>query len=318
MIASLESKEQEAATRGARWLVLIHQIPPKPDYLRVKFRRRLRRIGAVALKNSVYVLPLLPEAMEDFQWLRREIVESGGDATLSACEFIEGVRDAELEELFRQERLDEYGEVIAAARVAAAEPTARAVTRLRGQLREVAARDYFGSPARASAEAAIAELEARLAGPAPQRTTPGVAGVEVGSVWVTRQGVFVDRIASAWLIARFIDPAARFKFVPAKGYRPAPSELRFDMFEGEFTHEADRCTFETLLDRFGIADAALTAIAEIVHDIDYKDDRFGREEVPGVRSLLEGLAAVHAEDDARLGAGRVLFDGLYEHFKRIG
>ncbi len=111
-----------------------------------------------------------------------------------------------------------------------------------------------------------------------------------GSVWVTRQGVHVDRIASAWLIRRFIDPEARFKFVPAKGYVPEPGELRFDMFEAEFTHEGDRCTFEVLLARAGLADPALAAIGEIVHDIDLKDAKFGREETAASRTWSRASA----------------------------
>ena len=109
--------------------------------------------------------------------------------------------------------------------------------------------------------------------------------------WVTREGIYVDRIASAWLIRRFIDPEAQFKFVSGKGYRPKQGELRFDMFEAEFTHEGDKCTFEVLLDRCGLKDSALRAIAEIIHDIDLKDGKFGRTEVAGIRTLMEGIGA---------------------------
>jgi hypothetical protein len=129
--------------------------------------------------------------------------------------------------------------------------------------------------------------------------------------WVTRTGIKVDRMASAWLIRRFIDPEATFKFVPAKGYAPAPRELRFDMFEAEFTHEGDLCTFELMVQRFGLADPALRAIAEIVHDIDVKDGKFGREEAAGIGQLVAGIAAAHPDDDARLARGAALFDDLY-------
>ncbi len=120
---------------------------------------------------------------------------------------------------------------------------------------------------------------------------------------MTRTGIKVDRMASAWLIRRFIDPEARFKFVPAKGYRPAPGELRFDMFEAEFTHEGELCTFEVLVRRFGLPDPALRAIAEIVHDIDVKDAKYGREEAAGIGQLVAGIAAAHADDEARLARG---------------
>jgi hypothetical protein len=118
-------------------------------------------------------------------------------------------------------------------------------------------------------------------------------------------------MASAWLIRRFIDPKARFKFVPAKGYRPEEGELRFDMFEAEFTHEGDLCTFEVLVQRFGLADPALRAIAEIVHDIDVKDAKYGREEAPGIGQLVAGIAAAHADDEERLARGAALLDDLH-------
>jgi hypothetical protein len=132
-----------------------------------------------------------------------------------------------------------------------------------------------------------------------------------GRTWVTRTGVKVDRMASAWLIRKLIDPEARFKFVPAKGYRPEPGELRFDMFEAEFTHEGDLCTFEVLVQRFGIGDRAVRAIAEIVHDLDVKDAKYGREEAAGVGQLVAGIAAAHPDDEARLARGAALFDDLY-------
>ncbi len=144
---------------------------------------------------------------------------------------------------------------------------------------------------------------------------PAKASLDVaqhrGRTWVTRTGIKMDRMASAWLIRKLIDPEARFKFVPAKGYQPERGELRFDMFEAEFTHEGELCTFEVLVQRFGLTDPALRAIAEIVHDIDLKDAKYGREEAPGIGQLVAGIAAAHADDEARLARGSALFDDLY-------
>jgi hypothetical protein len=146
----------------------------------------------------------------------------------------------------------------------------------------------------------------------PAGARSGASGPQLrGRTWVTRQGIFVDRIASAWLIRRFIDPDARFTFVAPQGYVPAPGELRFDMFQAEYTHEGDRCTFETLLRRFALDDPALVPIAEIVHDIDLKDGKFGREDALGIERVLAGIAAAHADDATRLEHGAALFDGLY-------
>ena len=123
-------------------------------------------------------------------------------------------------------------------------------------------------------------------------------------------------MGSAWLIRRFIDPRARFKFVPAKGYQAQPAELRFDMYEAEFTHEGERCTFEALLERTGVKDPALHSIAELVHDIDLKDAKFAREETTGIDRLIAGIAMGHKEDESRLARSSAMFDDLYEYFKR--
>ena len=135
-------------------------------------------------------------------------------------------------------------------------------------------------------------------------------------IWVTRKGVHVDRIGSAWLIRRFVDPEARFKFVSGKSYRPVDGELRFDMFQGEFTHEGDKCTFEVLLDRVGPSDPALRAIAEIIHDIDLRDSKFGRDEAVGIRTLIDGIALTTLDDSERIARGTELFSNLYEVFGR--
>ncbi len=246
----------ESSTQAAPWLLLIHSIPPKPDYFRVKVRRRLEKLGAAALKNSVYVLPNNDESLEDFQWLAQEIAAEGGEAMLCEAEFVAGISDREIEQ-----KLRETGEA--------------------GETRET-----------------------------------GETGSPVGATWVTREGIKVDRIASSWLIRRFIDPKARFKFVPAKGYKPLAGELRFDMYGGEYTHEGERCSFETLLLRFGLKEAALRHMGEIVHDVDCKDGKFGRSEAVGVASLIQGIAAAYASDEDRLARGSAAMDDLYASFKR--
>jgi len=231
-----------------KWLLLILQLPPKPDYLSVKVRRRLRKIGAEPIRDAVYVLANSEESMEDFLWLCREIRSEGGEAHVVEGTFVDGLSDAEI-----------------AAMLSRAEP------------------------------------------PPPSAT---------GNTWVTRTNVYVDRIASAWLIRRFIDPAATFKFVVARRYRPGAGEIRFDMFDGEYTHEGDRCTFEVLLTRHKLTrNRSLRAIAEIVHDLDLKDERFERAETPGVARLLDALVAATPDDAARLERGAQLFGDLYASFE---
>jgi hypothetical protein len=314
------------------WLLLLHQIPPKPAYFRVKVWRRLHDLGAVAIKNSVYALPATDDAQEDFQWLLREIVEGGGEGSICEARFIDGLSDAQVTQLFQAARDAEYDEIAKEARVLAetlpAEPAllrerrgeiATQLARLRRRFGEVGAIDFFGAGGREIADGLLSAIEGRLD---PVETTAARPGAHefdklTGRVWVTRAGIQVDRIASAWLIRRFIDPEARFKFVPAKGYVPEPGELRFDMFDAEYTHEGDLCTFEVLLDRAGYPDPALRAIAEIVHDLDLKDGKHARPETQGVGRLLAGVALA-ADDEQRLAQGAALLDVLYAGFRDAG
>jgi hypothetical protein len=248
----------DSAASSPRWLLLIHQLPPKPDYLRVKLRRRLHRLGAAPIKSTVYVLPATEESYEDFTWLVREIEADGGSAVLCEASFVDGITDEEVEAMLNAHVVD-------------------------------------------------ASSEQRQS--APERVAPG-------RTWVTREGVHVDRIASAWLIRRFIDPKATFKFVPSRGYTPRAGELRFDMFKAEYTHEGDRCTFETLLARFGLGDRALAALGEIVHDIDCKDERFGRAETRGVATIVRGIVENNDTDADRVKRGEAVFDDLYASLRK--
>lgn len=237
-----------------RWLLLIHSLPPEPAYFRVKVRRRLKKLGALPLKNSVYLLPNTEDALEDLRWLAQEIRTDGGEAIVTTADVIDGPSVAELSAGLASEA---HGDIALAAA---------------GE----ASRD-----------------------------------VMIGRRWVTRRGIKVDRMASAWLIKTRIDPEATFAFL-TDGQPASPGDLRFDMFEGEYTHEGDRCTFEVLVHRFALGgDRALVALAEIVHDLDCKDDRFGRPEAAGVRLMIAEIVHRLSSDDERLTAGTALFESLY-------
>ena len=313
------------------WLLLIHQLPAKPAYLRVKIWRRLQDIGAVAVKNAVHALPMNEDTQEDFEWLLREIREGGGEAFLCDARLIDGLSDEEVRALFDRARDADYAEIAKEAhslakslrRKGASDTAAELrgqVARLRKRLAEIAAIDFFGAIGRETAEELLSGLEAQLDKDEPvaskTKAEPNLAERLRNRTWVTREGVYADRIASAWLIRRFIDPEARFKFVSGKGYRPQEGELRFDMFEAEFTHEGDKCTFEVLLERAGLKDSALRAIAEIIHDIDLKDDKFGRTEVAGIRTLIDGIRVSTNDDARRIERGAEAFNDLYEFFKK--
>ena len=194
------------------------------------------------------------------------------------------------------------------------------LAKLKRRLAEVVAIDFFGARGREVVDGLISGIETRMhektSGTRPVKPATSLLSELKNKTWVTRKGIYIDRIASAWFVRRFVDPGARFKFVPAKGYKPLPGELRFDMFEAEFTHEGDRCTLEVLIERTGINDPAVRRIAEIVHDIDLKDQKFGRQETPGIEQLVAGIAMAHKEDETRLTRSSMVFDDLYEYFKR--
>jgi len=238
-----------------------------------------------------------------------------------------------VEGLFQSVRGADYDEIAVESRRLAAIPVPKSkikddrsaqietdLVKLKRRLAEVVAIDFFGARGREVVDGLISGIEARMyenrsdTRPMKSRTSP--VGELKDKTWVTRKGIYVDRIASAWFVRRFVDSGARFKFVPAKGYKPLPGEIRFDMFEAEFTHEGDRCTLEILIERTGINDPALLRIAEIVHDIDLKDQKFGRQETAGIEQVIAGIAMAHKDDETRLARGSAVFDDLYEYSKR--
>jgi hypothetical protein len=288
--------------------LLIHQLPPRPTALRVRIWRRLQHLGSVALKSSVYVLPANAETREDFEWIRREIEEAGAEATLAEASFVEGITDAQLEAMFRAARDAEYGEVAHELKRLGKKPGEADVARVRKQFDEVVQRDFFKSRQRRDVERLLERYE-------PKRRDKASAPLR-GRTWVTRAGIHVDRMACAWLIRRFIDSSARLRFVDTAKYRHKPGELRFDMYQGEFTHAGDACSFEVLQRKFAPKDRALRRIGELVHDLDVKDEKFGREETKGFGQTLAAIAAAHKTDAARLERAAAVLDDLYALFSK--
>jgi hypothetical protein len=323
---------------GARWLLLIHQIPPKPDYLRVKIGRRLQRVGAVAIKNSVYALPAGPEPYEDLQWIIREIKEGGGDAFVSEALLGDGLTDEAVRARFDAARNEEYRAILADARAliratrgsktqaARRSPKVNGAPRrpalehelakLRRRFEAASAIDFFGATEQGTVSAALIAIQAQLRQQANKTVEQRAARPLHGAVWVTRQDVHADRVASAWLIRRFIDSRPRFRFVDPTRHKHRKGELRFDMFDGEYTHVGDACTFETLRATFVPDDGALREIAEIVHDIDCKDAKFRRDEAAGVARVIAGIATRYQADEDRVEQAAALFENLYAAFGR--
>ncbi len=302
------------------WLLLAHQIPPDPPYLRAKVLRRLNQLGALAIKNSVYIIPETDETLEDIQWLRFEISQQAGESWLFRADPLADLTPEALVASFRKIRSDDYSQLLYEAQriVTALEQGDRHEAerrKLQRRFDEVRRIDFFEAPERKEMEAIMQKIDTALGVPDRRPAPKPDLGDLKSRTWVTRRGVKVDRIATAWLIRRFIDPAARFRFVDPDRYQHSNREIRFDMFEGEFTHEGELCTFETLLRHVRLDDPALSAIAEIVHDIDLKDDKYQRPEANGIAAMIVGLAALHTEDERRIEDGGRIFEAAYAGLK---
>ena len=266
--------------------------------------RRLKQVGALPLKKSAYLLPDSDEAAEDFQWLLQEIRAEGGEGWVLRSEAVAGLTDDSIHEAFREMRANDYRELLV-------EAPALGARKLKRRYEEIRKIDFFDAPGSKEVREVMQEMERSGSDAA---AAPMASGYQ-GRRWVTRRGIKVDRTACGWLIRRFIDPAAELAFVDPNQYAHREGDLRFDMFEGEFTHQGDACSFEVLLERCGPKDAALGAIAEIVHDLDLKDGKFERPEAAGVAAMIEGLALRHTDDARRLEEGSVIFDALYARLR---
>ena len=315
-----------------RWLLFVHQVPSTPSNLRVRTWRRLQQIGAIPIKQSVYLLPDSPNAREDFEWLKTEIKGAGGDANVFAADSVDSWSDDAIVGEFRRSRQEAY--------TALARDVEQVLRRLKGKRRPRGARapaplrllemfqqrfaaiesiDFFGSAGRDRVSTLLGQLEERAANRASPllSTPPGKADPQTyrGRLWVTRPRPGVDRMASAWLIQRFIDPGARFAFAPDRESVPSDA-IAYDMFGVSFSHQGEGCTFETLSSVFGIEEPSVTRLAAIVHDLDLKDARFGAPETATVGMVIEGITLAHVDDDALLRQGIALFEALYRAFEQ--
>jgi hypothetical protein len=320
----------EAGLGPRAWLLFVHQLPSHPSNLRVRTWRRLQQLGALPIKQAVYVLPDTPAAREDFEWLKTEVKSAGGDASVFAAANVDAWSDDALVEEFRRSRQDAYAalsrdveKILKRAGKARRGTRAPAIPRLleifRERLTAIEAVDFFGSAGREGVTTLLKQLEDRTSEPhgaAVSSDSAGSGDVSYqGRTWITRPRPGVDRMASAWLIRRFIDPRARFGFAADREAVPDHG-VPFDMFGVDFSHQGERCTFETLCAVFGMTESALARIAAIVHDLDLKDRRHGAPECATVGAVIEGLQLAYADDEALLAQGMTLFDSLYRSFEQ--
>jgi hypothetical protein len=309
------------------WLLLVHQLPPRPTHVRVKIWRRLQDLGAVAFKNSVYVLPHSAQSREDFEWVRTEIRALGGEATVFAADSVDAFSNDDVAAAFRRAREADYATLDRDAKAVSGRasgsrvtgPARRALARggqaLQARLTHLDAIAFFPPKNRDAAAEAVARVVSASRDPGEARsarTDRLKASAFSRRVWVTRPRPGIDRMASAWLIQRFIDPKARFAFSPTP---PTTGKgIAFDMYGVEFGHTERGCTFETLVDRFGLTSPPITRIAHIVHDLDLKETRYATAEAAALAALVEGLRLTYDADAVLLRQGMVLFEALYRSF----
>ena len=307
---------------NSQFLLLIVSLPPNPSSLRVRVWRRLRALGAVALKRTVYLLPDTPDNYEQFQWLGQEIQRERGETILLRVDQIENMSRTDIIRLFHEARDPEYRQLATRYRkviqalerksAAASARVDRDLAQLTKDFQKLRELDFFDAPGRAEVERLREAIDMRKR-PPEKPTRPEKPALDLralrGRRWVTRPRPHVDRIASAWLIKRFIDPEATFLFSVPNDF---PSDaIPFDTPKAELSHVGDDCTFETLIKRAGLRDRRLTRLAEIVHEADLRDGKFPRDEARGIDLALRGFLAAYPDDNDVLAHGLALFEGLY-------
>jgi hypothetical protein len=304
--------------KSTSWLLLLFSFPTKSNTERVAVWRRLKKIGAVQIKTSTYLLPDEPTQYEQFQWLAQQIRDYGGDSTLVRAQEIGGLTRNNLIAMFNDARANDYSDLrkglqnfIKRRNKTNADEAASELERLTRQFRGIREVDFFDS-ARGHD---IAMLLRRAEGP---KRSPKLEALDTkkyqGKTWLTRPRPEIDRVGSAWLIARFIDRKPRFVFAPKA--EAVSNAIPFDMLDAEFSHYGNSCTFETLVKRFGLSDKSLAKIGEMVHDADLDDARFQRVEAVGIDRVLKGWAKEGLADEEIMRRGFQCFDALHAFLQR--
>jgi hypothetical protein len=299
----------------AKWLLLTFTLPTKRASQRVEVWRKLQRYGGIPLGNSGYLLPNTSMNLERFEWLAQAIRKYSGEASVVSVQSIDNLSTPQLVRRFAEARERDYQELIRdLQKLPAVAPHKRGsgrLNRFRTRYREIVEIDFFDSPLQKRVEHLLAKAEAPPT--TEERNSMKRAQDYVGRLWVTRPRPGIDRSASAWLIRKFVDKKARFSF--AKEGEVPPTGIPFDMFQGGFGHRGEDCTFETLRKEFRIPDAKVAAVAEMIHDADLNDGKFGRKEAFGVDAVLKGFARKGLRDQELLDRGMDMIEGLYQSVK---
>jgi hypothetical protein len=299
-------------TVNTPWLLLVFSLPARSASQRVEIWRKLQRYGTLAMRSSGYVLPNTAANQERMEWLATAIRAYRGQASVVQVKRFDDLADERLKELFRDARSRDYEALTSDVKRVLAQSSgprpARRLNQLRRRFQEVMAIDFFNSPARKRVEELLARADEpeKEKGKARKRRS----GEFVNRSWITRPRPGIDRVSSAWLIRRFIDPKARFVFGDEPGAHP--EAVPFDMFVATgFGHRGENCTFETFCKEFTIREKGIRRIAQIIHDADLGDEKFGRGEGHGLDQVLNGWARQGVGDDEMLRRGMELIEGLY-------
>ncbi len=307
------------------WLLLVMSLPTRNATARMRIWRALKQAGCATLRDGVYLLPAGAAAQRAFEAQAQEILAAGGSAHLLPLQVTEAEKDEQFRRLFdRAENYAELKQVLDGLRGKQKRGTPALLVRELAQARKtfeaVAATDYFPGAAREQLQAMLDDIaqgiEARLNPHEPHAASGKIKRLDAaayqGRLWATRKGLWVDRMASAWLIQRFIDTEARFKWLAKPADCPKRA-LGFDFDGAAFTHVGQRVTYEVLAASFGLEeDDALMRIGSIVHYLDVGGVM--PPEAAGLEAVLKGLRETARNDDALLAAASAVFDGLYAAF----
>jgi len=304
------------------WLLLITNLPGRNATVRMRMWRALKAAGAGLMRDGAYVLPDSETSRHVFEEQSADIAAAGGLGHIVAFQASSQAQHASLVSLF--DRTSEYSEALDRLDALKSKLTRfdeidarQELTSISRDVAAIVARDFFPGEPRKQMEGALADAEAALNGRfAPDE--PHAAHRNIvqrqrkdyrGRTWATREHLWIDRVASAWLIQRFIDPEARFVWL--KRIKDCPRRaVGFDFDGAEFSHVDSKVTFEVLLASFGLeADAKLARLGTLIHHLDVGGIPVA--EGPGLTTIMAGARALQKDDDALLKAMKPVFDALY-------
>jgi hypothetical protein len=315
------------------WLLFFYTLPSKPVRNRMTVWRKLLKAGSLPFKGSVYILPYTEEHHEFLTWLVSEVLSLKGEGSFVSVDKIETIDNQQIISLFNEQRetgyqrilkgIDEIERKISSTKIGGAAHDKKNITdQIRKYQRgyeEIQEIDFFASQVGMEVKKRLNRIYSMIksiSGTEKKKHTVSISPARIeeyqDKTWATRKKPFVDRFASAWLIKKFIDKNASFTFIDEKDLENMSKDvIPFDIRGGRFTHEGDLCTFEVLTKSFNLKDKTLRKIAEIVHELDMKDEKFRTPEAKGIEDILSGIRKTVKDDHEALRKGMTIFELLY-------